>query len=95
MAALQSVRRVGASDAVAVRIAHRPEPQASTRATESAAGLPKSLSSAVKSERRRQRKASKARGTLLQAAKKELIKRALWEDHPDTCGDSLCVLPMA
>ena len=53
------------------------------------AGLPARLSAACKSERRLERKARTARGALLEAAHKELIKRALWEDHPESRGESL------
>ena len=42
-----------------------------------------------KAERKAERKVHLARSVLLDAAKKELIKRALWEDHPESAGDCL------
>lgn len=60
-----------------------------SRRARGSTGLPSSLALAWKSERRLKRKAHKARAALLEAAHKELIKRALWEDHPELRGESL------
>lgn len=51
--------------------------------------LPVSVPVSAKQIRRREQKESKARRTLMQAVHAELIKRALWEDHPHSRGDSL------
>ena len=45
--------------------------------------------SMCKAERRAKRRALAARSDLLAAARSELIKRALWESHPESAGDCL------